>query len=170
MENTQQALQEDDARNITWEANHQKILAFINEKMGKWRANPPTITEIANGTGLSRLTIYKHLQEGTSHSAYRQRSELFNMMESDILLRICGSALGGDLKAAKLYLELTGKLQAKAATKENIAGSTNIQINDVTLNQQVVQHLSEEQIKQIEEIIKPVISIYDLQTENPQKS
>lgn len=157
MENTQQALQEDDARNITWEANHQKIMTVIDDAMEYMGAITPSITEISKATGLSRKTIYEHLKNHNTHPAFRQKSELFNIMEFEVLMHIGNQARRGDIQAAKLYLELTGKIQPKSVNN-NGASNTNIQINGITLNQQVIQHLSPEQIKQIEEIIKPALS------------
>jgi DNA-binding phage protein len=169
MENTEHALQEDDARNITWEANHQKIMKAIYEVMQYIGAAMPSITDISKATGLTRKTIYDHISGHDAHPAFKKQSAVFKMMEFDILMRISNQARRGDIQAAKLYLELTGKIQPKQISN-NGASNTNIQINGITLNQQVIQHLSEEQIKQIEEIIKPVISIYDLQIENSLKS
>jgi predicted transcriptional regulator len=148
---------QDEERNITWETNHKKIITAINKAMEYFGSLPPTITEISKATGLSRQTVYQHLKNCSTHPAYKQRNEMFEAMQSEVLLQICHSAMRGSYKSARLYLELTGKLQPRAATN-NISGN-NIQINGMVLNQQIIQNLSPEQLKKIEEIIKPVVQI-----------
>jgi predicted transcriptional regulator len=142
---------QDEERNITWETNHKKIITAINKAMEYFGSLPPTITEISKATGLSRQTVYQHLKNCATHPAYKQRGEMFEAMESEVLLQICHSAMKGSYKSARLYLELRGKLQPKAAN--------NIQINGMVINQQIIQNLSPEQLRKIEEIIKPVVQI-----------
>jgi hypothetical protein len=59
------------------------------------------------------------------------------------------------MKAAKLYLELTGKMQQHSPA-QNFSGN-NVQINGMVINQQILQSLNPEQLKIIEDILKPVL-------------
>ncbi|HTB07955.1 MAG TPA: hypothetical protein VK806_13475 [Bacteroidia bacterium] len=146
---------QEDERNRTWEENHQKIIAVISKNMEYHRRLPPTITEISKATGLTRRTIYQHLKEYSTHPAYKQRSEMFEAMQFEVLMEICGQAIGGNMKAAKLYLELTGKMQQHSPA-QNFSGN-NVQINGMVINQQILQSLNPEQLKIIEDILKPVL-------------
>ena len=161
--------EEDEAKNITWESNHQKIIAVINKTMEYYRKSPPTITEISNATGLTRKTIYSHLKEYRKHAAYKQRFEMLGLMEFDVLMGICSHAISGNTKAAKLYLELRGLMPQKAGQSQNITGDTNIQINGLVFNQEVLQNLNPEQMKMIEEIIRPVAKTAPILLQNEQE-
>jgi len=164
MEDKNAFIEQEEEKNITWEGNHQKIISFINEKIQYWMKPPPTVTEIAKATGLSRKTIYEHLRECKTHPEYRQRKDMFNMLESEVLMKICSSAIGGNTQAARLYLELTGIIQPAGRAIQTIVGNTNVQINGMVLNQQVLQNLNAEQLKKIEEIIKPALQIKETAT------
>ena len=135
-----------------WETNHASILECIKETI-KWAgATIPTITEISKATGLSRKTVYNHFKDVSLNPAGQQRLEMIDALEGEIMMKICSSALGGSLKAAKLYLELKGKIQPKGSTIN--AQTNNVQINGMRLNQQVLQSLNAEQLKTIEDILK----------------
>jgi hypothetical protein len=145
---------QDDAQARIWETNHAKILEFISETI-KWAGSTiPTVTEISKGTGLSRKAIYNHLKNVSLNPAGQQRLEMLDAFEGEIMMKICKLAMYGNLQAAKLYLELRGKIQPKGFTINS--QTNNVQINGITLNQQVLQNLSAEQLKTIEEILKSV--------------
>ena len=156
-ESSQVSLHEDDERNITWETNHQKIISAISKSLRAYMVSPPTVTDISKMTGLSRKTVYMHLNEYSDNPVYAKRTEMFGAMKFDVMMRMCSAALAGDIKAARLYLELTGSLKPENKINNNfISNSSNIQVNGITLNQQVLQNLSPGQLKQIEEIIRPI--------------
>lgn len=147
-----------DEKNVTWENNHQKIIGAINKAMHYFDSPPPTITEISQSTGLSRKTIYEHLNEYSSHPAYLKRSKMFEALQFEVMMQLCHSAMRGSHKSARLYLELIGKIKPRGITSTN----DNVQINGMVLNQQIIQSLSPEQLKIIEDIIKPTASIHEL--------
>ena len=149
-------MEQDDEQNSVWEANHQKILDAIKKATEYAGTSLPTVTEISRLTGLSRKTIYQHFNNFSSHPAYKQRTEMYEALQSEVVLKICRQAMRGDMHAAKLYLELTGKIQPKNMSINST--SNNIQINGMILNQQILQALSAEQLKKIEEIIRPAIT------------
>jgi len=149
--------QQDEEQNRVWEINHLKILDAITAATKYCGSHLPTITSLSKATELSRQTIHKHFKSCSSHPAWRQRGEMFESMQIEVLLGICHRAMNGNLPAAKLYLELTGKLKPKAQNENSAAN--NVQINGMVLNQQVMQSLNPEQIKQIEGIIKSAVTV-----------
>jgi DNA-binding transcriptional MocR family regulator len=86
-----------------WEQNHAKIrdamLALIAEKKGKI----PSQEEIAAKSGLSRITVQRHMQD-------MELSEIahpFRALADTVLLGLANRAVKGDTAAAKLYFKLT---------------------------------------------------------------
>ncbi|MGP8215275.1 MAG: hypothetical protein ACLQQ4_06910 [Bacteroidia bacterium] len=136
-----------------WETNHQKILTAINQitKYADTRFLP-TITDISKATGLSRKCVRQHFKNTSSRLA-SERNEMFDTLQSEVLLKICQLAMNGNLQAAKLYLELIGKIQPKGKVT-NAVPDTNVQINGMILNREIVQCLNQEQLKKIEDVIK----------------
>ena len=70
-----------------WETNHKKILEAITAGTKYYGSHVPTITEISAATGLSRQTIYLHFKNAASHPAYKQRSEVFESLEVEVLVK-----------------------------------------------------------------------------------
>lgn len=132
--------QQDDEQFRTWETNHQKILTAIGKVTIYAETNYlPTITELSRLTGLSRKCIYEHLHRSSTHPACLQRSEIFNSMEPEILLKIALKAMKGDLQAAKLYLQLTGKIEGKASANKSIVNNIVI-FEDINTGSQFNTH------------------------------
>src|SRR6185312_768878 len=145
---------QDDEQARIWETNHAKILDFIKEALQWAGSTIPTITQISKGTGLSRKTIYSHFKDMSVNPAGQQRMEMIDALEGEIMVKICKSALRGDLQAAKFYLELKGRIQPKGFTINS--QTNNVQINGLTINQQVLQSLDAGQLKTIEDILRSV--------------
>lgn len=127
----------DDEQFRIWDSNHQKIMAAITKP-------PPffendyvlTVSEISKLTGLSRKCVYEHLNRASDHPASRQLNQLFNSIEPEILMKIARKAMKGDLQAAKLYLQLTGKIENKTSRRkviqDNNTGESSPSGNDIT--------------------------------------
>lgn len=143
----------DDTKNDIWELNHIKIVRAMRKYMSEYNRMPAK-HEIAEATGLSRITIYKHLKEYRSHNLFTERKEQFKLMEEDLLAGLYKKALEGDTAAARLYCEMAGLVNTVPA-KHVIANQHNyIQVNNIKISQEEVQKLSPEKRKQIETIIK----------------
>src|SRR5688572_11356407 len=90
-------------RNI-WKINHIKILNVINQLTHE-RGRFPTRTEISKETGISRVTINKHLKEYYDSDQYAELQEEFILMREKLLARIFVFGVEGNIKAARLFLE-----------------------------------------------------------------
>lgn len=143
-ESQSEPLSDEERKNITWDINHRKIIETINKIMEDGSLAPPTVSDIAKATGFTRKTVSRHLKEYKFQPSYRMSKEMFGAIELNIFKRLAHQAMSGNIQAAKLYLELTGKLVSKAGS---------VQINSVTLDQRLVEKLSREKINKIEEII-----------------
>jgi hypothetical protein len=146
----------DQIKNELWEYNHSQITwaisNFINENN-----RMPSKGELVVKTGLSRQTIYKHLKEYTAHPEFKGHLEQFRFMTEKVLAKVFHFAVNGDMRAAKLFLEIFSTSNIQKPGNTLIQNQNNyIQINGTVLNPDIVTQLSPEQLIQIESIIKAV--------------
>jgi len=144
-------------KNQLWENNHIQITWAISSLMLE-HGCMPSKTEIAIKTELSRQTIHKHLQDYTSHPVYLGQMEQFKFMTSKLLARVFHYAVNGDVGAAKLYFNVMGMLNnGQPSNKIQNQQNNFIQINSMTINQELLKHLKPEQLDAIESILKTAL-------------
>lgn len=142
-----------DSKNSFWEHNHHLITSTINKLMREY-GYMPSKTSIAEQSGLSRQTVTKHLKEYKMQPGYQAEMKQFEYMTSKVLAVVYKSAVTGDLKASKLYLETVGGANKKSSGGMVVNEQNNyIQINNTILSQEILQKLSPEQLNQIELIV-----------------
>jgi hypothetical protein len=135
-----------------WDHNHARISKAISAFMSQ-HGIMPTRNAIADETGLSRQTVSKHF------AAYQQRPEQtaemeqFIFMAPNILANVYKYALTGDMRAARLYLEMVGAINKKQGNTVVNEQNSYIQINNTILSQENLKQLSAKQLNQIESII-----------------
>src|SRR5579872_3880205 len=96
---------EGDEKGKLWEQNHKKIIEAIKEIMGKYRATPPSVTEISRKAGISRRTIYEHMRDYKYHPTQVERFKLLELMKFEVMMKLCSTAMNGNLKAIRMYLK-----------------------------------------------------------------
>ena len=99
-------------RNVTWKNNHlviTKALAKLIKQNEAW----PRKAQIARATGLSRKTVYQHLEHFAIHPFMVEEIEQFKLMSGTVLANMCKKAIMGDIKAMRLSLEITGVLKGR---------------------------------------------------------
>ena len=138
-------------KNSVWEYNHLVITNFISKFMREHGIMPPKNC-IVEQTGLSRQTVAKHFKEYTSHPGFTAEMEQFKFMANNILATVFKYASRGDMRAARLYLEMVGAINKKQNTVVNEQNNY-IQINNTILSQENLKQLSAEQLNQIESFI-----------------
>ena len=139
-------------KNQLWENNHNLILGTIDQLMRELFRMPST-TEIAKETGLSRVTINKHLREFKSSSEYKKEINRFELMKNSLLARMYNFACQGDMKAAQIFLQNIGSPSHNSPPSNRREQKNYIQINNTMLSQDRISTLTEEQIKQLENIL-----------------
>lgn len=144
-------------KNQLWERNHADITIVISNLMQEF-GRMPTVTEIAKKTEFSRQTIHKHFKEYASNPLYLEQVEQFKFMSSKVLAKVFKYAVNGDMRAAKLYLSAMGMYNEPAPKNTLIQNQNNyIQINGTVLSQESIQRLSDEQLNNIEAILKAAL-------------
>jgi len=136
-----------------WEINHARISDAVIDAVSKYGCMPGK-SYLMKKTGLSKATVYKHMQSLKSSPLLNEQNELFALMSNQVLAKVLQTALHGDMGAAKLYLNTMTKQNTGTGNDIVINNQNNIQINRTVLNQQTIQQLKPEQLEQIEEIIK----------------
>jgi hypothetical protein len=126
-----------------WEYNHTIITEAIKEHAKKYGAIPSK-AYIAAQCGLSRQTVHKHLKNFTANAGWTDQMDAINIMTQNVMGTVLRSALTGDLRAARLYLDAAKGIKAgeKAVNNQN----NYIQINKTVINQQLIQQLRPEQL------------------------
>jgi hypothetical protein len=138
-------------KEMVWENNHEKIKEIImSHLLGE--GTMPSKAILAQKTGLSRETIYRHIKAFAESSEYQSEVDSFELMTGKVMAQVTRAAVKGNLKAAKLFLDTTKKKRTPEFDKQ--ANQNNfVQINKTIINQQIIQQLKPEQLKLIEEII-----------------
>jgi hypothetical protein len=90
----------------TWERNHTQIVKAVEAHVQKCKEYP-SVTAIANLTGISRNTITMHMSAYRSDARYKIKKQAVAMMSERVLTGLLDMALQGDLKAAKIFLDKT---------------------------------------------------------------
>jgi hypothetical protein len=106
-----------ESRNEQWEKNHELILNTYWQLRSQNPMKRPTNSEIARISGLSRVTVIKHMQSLTltdesmnEHKKYRD----------DVIYGLALKAQEGDAAAAKLYFEIVYGWTPKTEIKKEI--------------------------------------------------
>jgi len=147
----------EEARCDLWEYNHISITRAINHLMEIF-GRMPTKSEIASETGLSRVTVHKHLKDYKSHPLFLERDEQYKMLKGSMLKLLHSIAYEGNVNAIKLFMEVTGIISNNKTVNKNIIENQHnyIQINETRLSQDQIKKLSPERLKQIEELLKTI--------------
>ena len=135
-----------------WEHNHSAITGAVSKLMGR-HGLMPTKSDIAEETGLSRQTVAKHFKEYKRHPDFTGQMEQFKFMAPSLLAGVYRQALKGDIRAAKLYLQIAGATEKQQAGTVVNEQNNYIQVNNTILSQENLERLTADQLNQIESII-----------------
>lgn len=96
-----------DCRSQVYEANHERIILMIRNYILSHDCSP-AINDIAEKTNLSRKTIYSHLQSFDTSEFYDTERRKRKMVAESLINKLGVLAHNGDVRAAKLFLQVTG--------------------------------------------------------------
>ena len=142
-----------DTKSQVWEANHVVISSAV-AKYIKTHGIMPAKNAIAEQTGLTRQTVARHFKDYQQRPEFAAEAGQFKFMAPNLLASVFKFALNGDTRAARLYFEMIGALNARQ--NHTLVSNQNnyIQINNTILSQENLQQLTAEQLNQIERIIR----------------
>jgi hypothetical protein len=114
---TEDAETDTEIRNHAWEENHVIIIRathFLIRKTKRW----PSKAAVAEKAGLSRNTVYRHMEYFSKEEMMAEELEALKFMQSDVMAVAFDCAIDGDIRAMKLIFEVTGALKKGKAVKE----------------------------------------------------
>jgi hypothetical protein len=130
-----------------WYLNDELIKKCINDNILKYGILP-TNSNIQTETGLSRVTINKHLKESGDSLYKTEELEKFKILNNLALGRIYKIGVNNnDAKALKLFIDLTGE------SKKTVINNNYIQINNTRIDSLLIDQLPVETKNQIEALI-----------------
>ncbi len=139
-----------------WENNHILIVQNMAILLKEYN-RMPSCMEIAKKTGLSRTTVHKHLDELETHKYQIQEINNFKALVPNVLTLLYKYSNCGDVSAAKTFLKYVGtpEVQQKSTIVAKYNEPTNfIQINNTVISQEQISSLNDEQIKQLENLLR----------------
>jgi hypothetical protein len=97
----------DKSRNVTWENNHRLITEAIRE-LAIRKERLATAADIARETGLSTVTVNKHLNEFGDGKHMTDQMRRFGIMADQILGTVLYKCIMGDVRSLRLSAQLIG--------------------------------------------------------------
>jgi hypothetical protein len=152
IENVATLLNNENAKQLKrerWRVNESKIKNCIHTDL-TGTGHIPSVAEISEKTGLSRVTVSKHLTE-TNLSLFKiEQQESFKILNSNVLQTIYRIGMqNGDIKALKMFFQLTGgNIQNEIVVNNNY-----IQVNNTKIDNAIINQLPNESREAIEKII-----------------
>jgi hypothetical protein len=101
-----------------WEENHKAIMECMHSYMQS-NYKVPTVTFIAEKTGLSRNTVAKHMQNFTAIDAFDEHVAMFKLLSTSVLRSLYSNSMYGNISAARLYMQLMGVLKGGTLVENN---------------------------------------------------
>jgi hypothetical protein len=141
-------------KQLQWESNHLKISKTIAMGLAQ-TGQAPNQTQIAALTGLSRKTVQQHVAQGNDTSIFTEHLQQYTMMAPRVMDVALNKAINGeDIRAVKVYFDILEKMQGPNALNIYTTHNNYIQINNHVISQEALGRLSEEQLKQIVEMVR----------------
>ncbi len=135
---------------LIWEENHKKITECIRTVL-KEKGTMPSISFIVSDTQLNYRTVKKHLAEFSTAPAFKEEVGKYRLMVCAVLNKLSCYAIQGDMKAARLFLELMGMIKTN---KNFVNGQDNyVEVNSVKITDEVINNLNHTEKVMIENVI-----------------
>lgn len=136
--------------NGTYERNHQAITSFIHNHVLETKRFP-TVADISEDTGLSRTTVYDHLNKGVRHEHSMGVVKSIEYMKVKAMQKLYQIGVqNDDPRALRSFIQLSDKGFIQGNTTIN----NYIQVNNLKLSQEELKQLPEESLNQIQQIIQ----------------
>lgn len=138
-------------RRSRWQANKYKIEYAIHRTILDCH-RLPSQNELVRKTGLSRVTISKHLKEGAASEFQREELESYKLMTGNILAALYQIGMkDNNIKALKVFLDyFKNELNTMSIRHQN----NYLQINNTRMDEYTFKSLPEHAQLKIENIIK----------------
>ena len=130
-----------------WYLNDSRIKDCLNKELTK-NGYLPTNTQLSKATGLSRVTIDKHLKENGQSIYKTEDLDKFKVLNNLAVGRLYRIGMNNnDTKALKMFIDYTGE------PKKTVVNNHYIQINNTRIDSLLIDQLPIETRNQIETLI-----------------
>lgn len=150
-----EALFTEHEKSEVWEANHAIITAAINNLI-RINGCMPGKAEVCKETGLSRMTVYRHLKEYKTSVHYYNQIEQLKYLSSDMMVKVHKRASDGDNTAARLFFNLTGDIGNLNHANNQLIGSrvNYLKTPNLIITQEKLDKIPEAHMSLLESIIR----------------
>jgi hypothetical protein len=142
------------SRNEIWERNHYCILNVISWQTIQQR-QIPSVKDIADETGLSRVTVIKHLKQYYESETFKEKENAFKFLREKLLTKIYSYAYDGNMRAAKIFMDATGDRPSLMVHNQE---NNYIQVNGIMITEEHVKSLPVDKLEKIREIFSGINS------------
>jgi len=144
----------DEIKNKLWEDNHDRLSRAYYTYVSAFR-RPPTNSELASETQLSRNTVMKHMKEFIFQPAFHDQIDQLRIISPKVVVALADQALNGDVRAIKLFLDLMNNVYKQPEKTDLIRQQYKyMMINDAVIDEEKIKNLSPEDRSAIETILK----------------
>lgn len=144
-------------KNQLWQHNHTRIQTTLSNLLMEYN-RMPTVDKLAQQSGVSRQTVYKHLKHFNTQKQYKEEWDRIRYASISIFATVAKCALKGDMKAARLYFDIIDNSGGEGRTyiKNQVNNQQNhyLTINSVKLDEPTLNSMPVELLQQIEEFVK----------------
>lgn len=138
-----------------WDENHKAIMDCIHKYMQS-NFQTPTIAYVAEKTGLSRPTVRKHIRNFSTQPNFEDHTAIYKFMTTSILRQLYSQAMYGEVRAARLYLELMGVIKNNQVVNNNfiMCKQPTLKLDAVEINEEFIENLSPTVRTKLEDVLK----------------
>ena len=134
-------------RRDRWYINDSIIKNYINKQLLEY-SYLPNNTDISKATGLSRVTIDKHIKENGASIYRTDEIDKYKMLNNNAINRLYKIGMNeNNLKALKMFIDYTGD------PKKTTINNNYIQINNTRIDSLLIEQLPYDTRNQIEALI-----------------
>jgi hypothetical protein len=134
-------------RRDRWYINDSIIKNYINKQLLEY-SYLPNNTDISKATGLSRVTIDKHIKENGASIYKTDEIDKYKMLNNNAINRLYKIGMNeNNLKALKMFIDYTGD------PKQTTINNNYIQINNTRIDSLLIEQLPYDTRNQIEALI-----------------
>jgi hypothetical protein len=134
-------------RRDRWYINDAIIKNYINKQLLDY-GHLPNNTDIYKATGLSRVTIDKHIKENGASIFKKEEIDKYKMLNDKAINRLYKIGMNeNNLKALKMFIDYTGD------PKQTTINNNYIQINNTRIDSLLIEQLPYDTRNQIEALI-----------------
>jgi hypothetical protein len=111
------------------------------------------VKDIADETGLSRVTVIKHLKQYYESETFKEKENALKFLREKLLTKIYSYAWDGNMRAAKIFMDATGDRPSFTVQNQQ---NNYIQVNGIMITEEQLKNLPIDKLEKIREIFSGI--------------